>query len=116
MVVERSVPRPFKFEPFCAREEECSQIIHQVWLRLLELLCKLERCAADLRRWSGSKFGNITRKVRAIDKELKFAYNGPRDSFSMEAIRKLEKDRDRLLLIEKYWQQRSRLEWLKGGD
>ncbi|PON31396.1 hypothetical protein PanWU01x14_370220 [Parasponia andersonii] len=54
----------------------------------------VERCAADLKQWSGSKFGNITRKVRTIDKELKFAYNGPQDSFSTEAIRKLKKDRD----------------------
>lgn len=63
------------------------------------------------------KFRNVPRKVKEVQKEVNDLQNCPTTVRSMEKIRSLEKELDRLLALEEhYWQQRSRGDWLRHGD
>ncbi|PON60458.1 hypothetical protein PanWU01x14_152550, partial [Parasponia andersonii] len=87
-------PHPFRFEPFWAKEESCIEVIRNL----------LYLCATKL-------------KLQKVYKKLQKAYLGAISVTAWNHIRSLEKERDRFIwLEEEYRKQRSRAEWLKGGD
>ncbi|PON73050.1 hypothetical protein PanWU01x14_062000 [Parasponia andersonii] len=78
---------------------------------------KLECCTAGLKQWSSGKYGHIPYKMKRILGNLDKAYAGPYDSNSLASLRRLEKERDRIMsLEEEFWRQRSRAEWVKVDD
>ena len=62
--------KPFRFEQFWSSEEECEGVIEGAWLFGANLETKMESCAANLKKWSGEKFGPIFRQLKKKRKKL----------------------------------------------
>lgn len=115
--------KSFTFEPFWVGDRECKEVIMAAWpiLNQPETIetfeTTLAACSADLVTWSKQKYGHVPTQLRNTIKKLALANNGSRSAVNLANIRKLEKERDRLLFLdEEFWRQRSRADWLKGGD
>lgn len=81
------------------------------------LLEKLSSCTAYLKSWSAVTFGNIPRRIIALSKEVEKLNNLPSWADHKARLLKVEKELDGVLALEEYYyKQRSRTEWLKGGD
>ena len=76
---------------------------------------KLKQCKKHLKAWSRDHFANILRKIKIV-KELLWRVEEASASFgNLEEIARLKKELNSLYdKEEKMWQQRSRIQWLKG--
>ncbi|PON80745.1 hypothetical protein PanWU01x14_003010 [Parasponia andersonii] len=99
--------RPFIFEPYWIKDKDSLQIVQDNWtiregyFNISCLVRNLEDMAVSLKLWSNRKFDHIPSKIKQILGKLDKAYEGPRDAQSLDNIRKLEKERDKLLWLEK---------------
>lgn len=63
------------------------------------------------------KFGNMIRKIDDLTKALESAQSNLRPGDELIQMNALKVSLNKLWeLEEKYWQTRSRISWLKGGD
>ncbi|PON90593.1 hypothetical protein TorRG33x02_136480 [Trema orientale] len=64
----------------------------------------LKLCSNRLKSWEKATFGNIPKRMHLVYKKLEKAYMGGRTTSDWNYIHSLEKERDRLVLIEEdYW-------------
>ena len=111
----------FRFEAFWSKDEECKGIIKNVWEGTREgnLLDrwnhKINLCRGKLSRWSKEKFKNRGRQIGDLMDHLGYLQlNWNANRFEIDETSKLI---DQLRSQEeKFWQQRSRVQWLKEGD
>lgn len=114
--------RRFLFEACWAEEEECRVLVKENWgisshfLRMQDVACSIGACVGKLSVWSANKRRNLKRDIADCQKALTRAsaslYPG-----CWSSIRTLENKLDRLYEIDElYRKQRSRMEWLRGGD
>ena len=115
--------RPFRFEAVWLRDERCEGIIRSAWQgensddSVGKLMGKVEACRLSLKSWSRLSFGNIRRMLMKKKKELAAAEQLSMAGISHDQVRILRGEVYELLVKEEcLWQQRSRVEWLKGGD
>ncbi|PON95719.1 Endonuclease/exonuclease/phosphatase [Trema orientale] len=117
----RGIPH-FRFESLWLEDEDCEDIISNIWhspasgSALEDLLCKFSTCADSLSSWHHRKFGKRKQTIKEKSNLLRILYQQLEDP-DMDAISKLGKELDDVLLQdETYWQQRSRVQWMKAGD
>ncbi|OMP12130.1 reverse transcriptase [Corchorus capsularis] len=120
---DKKVPKQFKFEIIWDEKEECEQIIRDGWSSAFQgshsyqVVQKLKKCRRMLIAWSKKAFPNNKKVVEELMNEVATIQD---KDVSVECCQKVEK------LIadikkawdceEKYWMQRSRVNWLQHGD
>ena len=86
---------------------------------LVSVKTKLERVQKGLKKWSKNSFGNITKQLGIVRKNLREAeakaiQNG---RGQMDLVLSLKEElRSLLVQEEKLWQQRAKTAWLNDGD
>lgn len=81
------------------------------------MLGKLEKCRTDLARWIRLSFGSLSKQVQTLERELSALHVVPPTVEVVKQIAGLyEKIHQVRLREEIYWQQQSKIEWLKVGD
>lgn len=85
--------------------------------RVQRWLVKLKNCAQYLKLWGSKTFGNISRQIKDVQKELEDLNKCPRLGEVRSSITRVENELNRLLALDEYyWRQRARVEWLRSGD
>ena len=73
--------------------------------------------ANELKMWSRRKFGNLSRHIGMIQKEMKELSLQTKSNEVIQKYRLLGKNLDCLLLLDEYlWRQRSWAQWLHVED
>ena len=107
----------FRFEELWTREEECGDIIKEMWRQGADICSNLTRTARSLKEWSHKKFGEFAREIRECKAQMGTLMT---EEQTHETIRKMRAIDERMDELEKreeiYWKQRSRQEWLRHGD
>lgn len=86
---------------------------------LVSVKTKLEKTQAGLKVWSRNSFGNITKQIASVRKNVKDAgTKAVQGSMGQPDLILTLKEELRILLVqeEKLWQQRAKTAWLKDGD
>ncbi|KAK2664375.1 hypothetical protein Ddye_002949 [Dipteronia dyeriana] len=114
--------RRFFFEECWMDDGECHDIValnrqsDMVGDTVGSVLGSLKRCGRFLDSWNHKKRNKLRRDLIEKRKKLKEACNMDKPA-SWRIINKLENQLDEALSTEeKYWQQRARVDWLRGGD
>ncbi|KAK3219985.1 hypothetical protein Dsin_013955 [Dipteronia sinensis] len=105
-----------------SRREDFQAILEQSWVvssgrgAVVHVVVAIQNCTKQLSKWNArnrvSMMANIKSKQEELRKETTCI-----QSNNWEQIRRIENQLDCLLLEEEvYWRQRSRTEWLRGGD
>ncbi|KAI9108694.1 hypothetical protein K1719_020341 [Acacia pycnantha] len=77
----------------------------------------LGKCKEDMVQWSNKEFPNIAKAIHVLKTKLVTLYAGGLNADSTRAIADVKIAQDRLFdLEEKFWWQRSPLNWLTVGD
>lgn len=114
--------RPFKYDIMWEREAELQSVIEKSWLRkypgsdLGALSKSLEIVTTNLRQWSSQNFGNVTRHIEELKKEIeRFEWDDP--IHNRDYILAAKRELDEVLYREEMmWLQRSCITWLHEGD
>uniref|UniRef100_A0A803PY67 Reverse transcriptase domain-containing protein n=1 Tax=Cannabis sativa TaxID=3483 RepID=A0A803PY67_CANSA len=83
-----------------------------------QLVDSIQCCATNLQQWHIGKFGHMKQDIKEAQSRVQQLNNcvTPDSEFSQN-VQSAEAILDELLANEEqYWQQRSRVEWLKSGD
>ncbi|KAF7146318.1 hypothetical protein RHSIM_Rhsim04G0150700 [Rhododendron simsii] len=120
------VGKPFKFESFWVTEEDCKEVVSEVWCqsndgsKMYTVCKKLRGCKEKLKQWSFKKFGNLRLKIvvtkdqlAEVQKQIESGFNEDYVALEKILVRKLE---DLWQKDSMYWHQRSRIKWLRMGD
>ncbi|KAK9002767.1 hypothetical protein V6N11_060348 [Hibiscus sabdariffa] len=115
--------KAFKFEAKWLTEEDCKEVIKEVWNRddrlprEVRFCTKIRRTRVKLKKWSRAKYGGKRNMVDKLCKEIAQLQQDLLTAESADRIKTLQKELDvEWEREEKYWHQRARLNWLKLGD
>ncbi|KAL9690346.1 hypothetical protein QQ045_010744 [Rhodiola kirilowii] len=109
-----------RFEPMWLRHKDFKNRVQEYWKELEgvnDMAEKLRRCMQRLNRWNWSVFGNVRKRIDSLKERLQCVRNMPRTHDRVEEEAQLSNGIDEWLEREELlWRQRSRSEWLIGGD
>lgn len=115
--------RPFKFELIWAMEVECEEVVKDGWKeRVSGSLCfklvkKLRICKGKLINWSSKLFPNVVKEAERILKKMEEIQKGSQTAENLEELLSLSKELEVCWKREeKFWFQRSMIQWLLWGD
>ncbi|XP_060969794.1 uncharacterized protein LOC115713245 [Cannabis sativa] len=105
-------------------DAECVEIVSTNWLLQTEcdlpsnLQLNLQNVAVNLQQWHSQKFGQLKNDISQAQSRVQCINSSPAtDLLHSHNLTTAESILDELLAKEEqYWQQRSRIEWLKSGD
>ncbi|KAK4394177.1 hypothetical protein Sango_1888500 [Sesamum angolense] len=113
----------FRFEAVWLRSKDCKGVIERAWAHgdvvdpRRSLLHKLRSCREDLSLWDKTGFGNITKRIKEIDTQLKNATHMEIASAFHKWGKALQPELEELLDREETLRkQRGKALWLKEGD
>ncbi|CAL1395984.1 unnamed protein product [Linum trigynum] len=109
----------FRFEPHWVRHDGCKQTVAQVRSEEghSETVNKLDKCRLKLDQWSKETFPNYRTQPARIKKEIRKLDWLRKTNVVLDQRRTLESELAALDHDEElFWKQRSRANWLKGGD
>lgn len=116
-------PKPFRFEAIWVVETKCGNIIKHVQREvpaneLVEGITHLiSRCGSRLKFWNRTYFGQVKRRLVAIERELIQLQERRSETVRGEEILKARNEVHTWMELEELMQKhRSRVLWLKGGD
>lgn len=119
--------RSFKFEAFWSEHDECSLVIDKEWNEATngeieadpwnKISKKLQNCQKALQCWHKKTFRKAEDAIREKKNLLQVLHNGNQPVNDLEEAKRIQKEIDCLWKQkELFWQQRSRIKWLNGGD
>uniref|UniRef100_A0A2N9FSU5 Reverse transcriptase domain-containing protein n=1 Tax=Fagus sylvatica TaxID=28930 RepID=A0A2N9FSU5_FAGSY len=101
----------------------CFETIKKAWdhptleTGMPRLLQKINQCRSQLGRWNKTQFGSVRRELKDKTEKLRAAEIISMQGGDHHQARILKNEvRGLLDKEEAMWQQRSRIQWLKGGD
>ncbi|XP_074282749.1 uncharacterized protein LOC141607292 [Silene latifolia] len=107
----------FRFEQMWVGEEGCEDTIRRAWDPGDDVTNNLRTCANELSRWQGANIGNLVKDIKIQRKKLLKINASERTESNVKERRKIKKKIARLInQEEQFWQQRSRVLWLKDGE
>lgn len=78
---------------------------------------KMDNLALHLMKWANENMGTIPKNIKKARKNLNRLLNSESNEYRAQEITSLENKLEKLLNQEEiHWKQRSRNQWLKGGD
>ena len=115
--------RPFCFEAVWLKDERCEGIIKSAWEGknvgepVGRLMCKVDACRLSLQKWSRLSFSNSRHLLAQKKKQLAQVELMSMVGMNHDQVRLLRGEIYDLMVKEEcFWQQRSRVDWLKNGD
>jgi hypothetical protein len=117
------IKKLFRFEQMWMHDTGCLATIKNSWETpsqekgMTRVMNKIENCRKQLIHWSKTQFGSVRHELKQKTDQLRVAeldsMNG--GGHTSAKILKVEV-RDLLDKEESMWRQRSRIQWLQGGD
>ena len=92
-VTRATIRKPFQFEPWWLRDEECHGVISNTWQGLpcpdspTNLLKGLNLYGEKLYRWGAKKFGSVPCQIRKVQLQLEVLREGDRSIDTVTRIR-----------------------------
>lgn len=117
--------KPFRFEPFWQRDPMFKQLLMGSWSDIIingnyivrDFQCKLNECTQKMKHWSNHRFGSLPKRIKILQEQISQLNSFPDGHSNSQKVRDMEFQLDQLLeLNESYWKQRSRADWLAGGN
>lgn len=120
------VKKPFKFESFWTTEEECKQIVSEAWAQnvigndMFRVCKKLRGCKDKLKEWHKNNFEDLRLQIAVLKDHLTDVQKKSEVGFSSELYMEekvvITKLADLWQKDSMFWNQRSRVNWLRMGD
>ena len=111
--------RRFKFQERWCTDEEVRNIIMEAWKvvvlgsPMFRFFRKLKQCRHSLVDWQRNGNGNWRRRIDNLKQDLASALDQG-ENYDKERLIALEKELlDAYLFEERYWKEKSRVQWLK---
>ncbi|CAM8880259.1 unnamed protein product [Rhodiola kirilowii] len=122
-IVEKEIvsrEKIIRFEPMWLRHKDFKEIVKRHWEELAgesDFAEKLRRCMEKLNGWNWSTFGSVRKNLERLKERLQHVRSLPRTKERVEEEAQISDNIDEWLEREELlWRQRSRAEWLNGGD
>nr|XP_025605294.1 uncharacterized protein LOC112696649 [Arachis hypogaea] len=115
------VRKYFKFEAYWADHKDCSNVVKRGWCKEEQngdewdkISRNINNCKGELKKWSKVIFKRADREIQKMKDELKKLHNS---DFTEENQRRMQLLKENIATLwkqeEKFWEQRSRLKWLR---
>ncbi|XP_021739763.1 uncharacterized protein LOC110706169 [Chenopodium quinoa] len=108
----------FRFEKHWLSRTECEGVVKDYWSSAYNdpIQTKIAGCAVALSSWAGKTFGDIKKRKRKAEEELKEIQKGAMDDVGLSRCKRLsEKLAELRLMEESYWYSRARA-WTLDGE
>ncbi|KAL0288473.1 UNVERIFIED_CONTAM: hypothetical protein Scaly_2729500 [Sesamum calycinum] len=111
--------KPLKFKAMWIKSEDCEKVISRLWHNTSlgdpndTFMRKLDTCRMGLISWSKVEFGEMTKRIREIEKEIGHIKSSVMTVNAKNKISTLEGELHKLLSVEELkWKQRGKSAWL----
>ncbi|KAL0370676.1 UNVERIFIED_CONTAM: putative mitochondrial protein [Sesamum angustifolium] len=115
--------KPLKFKAMWIKSEDCEKVISRLWHNTSlgdpndTFMQKLDTCRMGLISWSKVEFGEMTKRIREIEKEIGHIKSSIMIVNAKNKISTLEGELHKLLSAEELkWKQRGKSAWLAEGE
>ena len=120
--VRKNRKKRFQFDKRWIQQEDVEGVVKKAWsihcegTRWFKVKQKIRNCTVELLKWSSSKKGNSLEKIKWCKKQIDDIKTSTTENKKQQVqemkwqLKKAYEDE------EAYWNQKSRLRWLKEGD
>ncbi|KAL2938555.1 Flagellar hook-associated protein 1 [Bienertia sinuspersici] len=101
----------FKFEALWLSRDDCWNVVNDAWKEFMSMdtPAKIVNCANKLTEWVAATFGNIKRRIKEAEKELRFFQDERPDQHMLSKCKELADELDELHRLEEfYWHSRGK--------